>query len=74
MTILKQSDILTLNNGNKYVVVSSILYNDEEYVYLINSDDHKEVMVCKFDLNKTLIEEKNQEKLKVILMEFNKNL
>ena len=40
MMNINSSDILTLDNNNEYVVVSKIVYNESEYIYLVNINDN----------------------------------
>lgn len=54
--MLNQGEILTLNDNKKYTVVSSINYNNKNYVYLIDQDDYTNTMFCEFDNNNGLEE------------------
>jgi len=54
--MLNQGEILTLNDNKKYSVVSSINYNNKNYVYLIEQDDYTNTMFCEFDNNNGLEE------------------
>ena len=52
--MLKIGELLTLNDKNTYVVVSSVLYEGKNYVYLINEKDFSNVMICLYDNNNEL--------------------
>ena len=54
--MLKNGELLTLNDGNTYVVVSSVLYEEKNYVYLIDEKKYSNVLICLFDNNKGLEE------------------
>ncbi len=42
----KEKDlIVTLDNNKKYVLVSSIMYEGEKYVYLSGLDDYKDFII-----------------------------
>ena len=53
-------DILTLNDKNKYVVVSKALYEGKEYLYLIDVNNNAKVMFCYVD-NDKIVESNNKE-------------
>lgn len=43
---LKDGQIITLDDNNKYMVVSAIDYKDKSYVYLIHCEDNSIVRFC----------------------------
>ena len=45
--MLKEGNVLTLSNKQKYVVVYTTTYKKEEYCYIINKDDDNDSMICK---------------------------
>lgn len=47
-----ESIVLTLSNGKKYVVVESINYENNEYLFLGNIDNPKDLIICKRDNDK----------------------
>lgn len=62
--IIKENDILTLDNNKKYIVISSINYKNKKYYYLLDVDDNKNAMIC-YEENNELIKidnEKNDKK------------
>lgn len=54
--MLKQGEILTLNDNKKYVVVSTAELNAKHYVYLIDQDDYTNTLICEYDLENGLEE------------------
>lgn len=54
--MLKQGEILTLNDNRKYVVVSTAELNMKNYVYLIEQDDYTNTLICEYDLENGLEE------------------
>ena len=60
--MLKEGNILTLSNKQKYVVVYTTTYKDEEYCYIINKDDDNDSMICKILPNQS-VEIVNDEKI-----------
>ncbi len=42
--VYEVSDVLTLNNNNKYVVVSTAEYNNKNYLFLININNNNDFM------------------------------
>lgn len=53
--IINIKDTLTLDDGNQYVVVSKVNYDNKNYYYLLNKDDLKDVKFC-FEDNDELVE------------------
>lgn len=73
--MLKKGSILTLSNGNKYVVVYTTLYNKQEYCYIINKDDDNDSMICRllpnFNIENVTDKETINQFLKIFVEEFN---
>ena len=65
--MLKESELLTLDDGKKYVVVFSTMYNNENYAFLIDQDDYENTMVCKYDNNDGLEEVTDQSIIEQIM-------
>lgn len=42
-------DIITLDNANKYIVVSRAVYNDETYFFLVNTNQNDDSKILKLD-------------------------
>ncbi len=53
MKYLEKGQLLTLDDNNKYVVIDSIVYENNNFVYIVNSDDLKDQTIalatCKND-------------------------
>ena len=71
--MLEQGEILTLSNNKEYVVVSSIIYQGANYVYLLDSDSYKDYKFCKYE-DESLKVVKDEELLKELIVKFNKDL
>ena len=54
--MLEQGEVLTLNDNKKYSVVFSCIYNQKNYVYLIEQNDYTNTMFCEYDNNNGLKE------------------
>lgn len=52
--MLKKGNILTLSNQQKYVVVYTTTYKNEEYCYIINIIDNNDFMICKILSNENI--------------------
>ena len=48
-------DIITLDNAKQYLVASKVSYKEDEYYYLININNAKDIMFC-FEDEGTLVE------------------
>ena len=46
--MLRQGDILTLDDNKKYSVVYVTELNSKDYVYLIDQDDYTNTMFCEY--------------------------
>ena len=54
---IQKGDLITLSNNKQYLVVSKIIYNSENYLYLVDINDNKNI--------KFVYEKQEQDKLKV---------
>lgn len=71
--MLEQGELLTLSNDKEYAVVSSIIYQGVNYVYLLDTDVYKDYKLCKYeDENLTVV--KDEELLKTLITKFNSDL
>ena len=52
-------DILTLDDGNKYVVASKATYNDNMYYLIIDTNNSSNIKFCYID-NDELVESANR--------------
>lgn len=71
--MLEQGELLTLSNDKEYAVVSSIIYQGANYVYLLDTENYKDYKFCKYE-EEELIVVKDEELLKVLITKFNSNL
>ena len=52
---IKKGQKLTLSNNKNYLVMSKVLYNNINYLYLISFEDTKDIKICSLDNNKLLV-------------------
>ena len=71
--MLRECEILTLSDNKKYVVVSSILYKNKNYVYLIDQDDYSNFKICCYD-EKSLKMIKDNNLINQLIELFNKKI
>lgn len=72
--MLKQGDLLTLENDKEYAVVDTTKINDIIYVYLINSNDYSDFMFCSYDQIDGLYEVEDSDVLSNLIEVFNYQL
>ena len=46
MKYLEQTNIITYDNGKEYIVIDSIILDDNNFVYLVQKDDLSNHMFC----------------------------
>lgn len=67
-------DYITLDDNNKYLVVSKIIYKEETYFYFVNLNNYSSFKILKLNQETgSLIETENQELIKILLPLFLKN-
>ncbi len=71
--MLEQGELLNLSNNKEYVVVSSIMYQEANYVYLLDTDTYKDYKLCKYE-NDVLKKVEDEELLKTLITKFNSDL
>lgn len=71
--MLSQGELIQLSNNKEYAVVSSIFYEDVNYVYILDTESYKDYKLCKFE-NELLKPVKDEELLKILIMKFNEDL
>ena len=71
--MLNQGELIQLSNNKEYAVVSSIFYEDINYVYIIDTESYKDYKLCKFE-NELLKPVKDEELLKILITKFNEDL
>lgn len=72
--MINKGEILTLDDNKKYIVVSSRLVDNVNYVYLIDGNDYNNFMFCKFDNNNGLEEISEVNLLSRLMIEFKKDI
>ena len=53
-------DVLTLEDKNEYVVVSKVLYEDKNYMFLVDINNNKNVKFCYQD-NDEVVESEDKD-------------
>lgn len=71
--MIEQGEMLVLDNDKEYAVVSSIMIQDTNYVYLVETEQYKEYKICKYE-NDSLEEIVDQDLLRLLISKFNKDL
>ena len=71
--MLKQGNIVTLSNKQKYVVVYITTYKNEEYCYIINEVDDNDSMVCKILPNSDIEIVTDEKMINIFLQIFTKD-
>ncbi len=71
--MIEQGEMLVLSNNKEYAAVSSIIMNDINYVYLVDTDVYKDYKICKYE-NDCLEEIVDQDLLRLLISKFNKDL
>lgn len=59
-------DILTLSDGNEYVIVSKITYENKIYLYLVDINNHNNIKICYLDNNEIVIVKDNNLIIKIM--------
>ncbi len=71
--MLEQGELLQLTNDKEYVVVSSIIYQGANYVYLLDTDTYKDFKLCKYEEEQLKVV-KDEELLATLITKFNTDL
>ncbi len=71
--MLEQGELITLSNNVEYAVVSTVIYQGANYVYILDTENFKDFKICKYE-DEELTVVKNEELLKVLIVKFNKDL
>lgn len=72
MQEIEIKDLITLDDNNKYVVVSKTNYNEKNYYYLIDIKQSKNIKFCYFESDE-MIEITNKELITELLPLFYEN-
>lgn len=72
--MIEQGEILTLDDDKEYVVVASTVYEEINYVYLMDPKDYGNFMFCAYDQTDGLYEVEDSELLDKLLHIFNEQL
>ena len=71
--MLEQGELLVLTDDKEYAVVSSIMFEDKNYVYLVDTDKYKDYKICEFH-GETLEEVVDSDLFRLLVIKFNKDL
>lgn len=72
--MIEQGEVLTLEDGQDYVVASSVVLDGINYVYLINSINLSKMMFCSYDQVDGLYEIEDPELLDKVMKKMNESL
>ena len=72
--MLRQGEILTLNDNKNYLVVYTTEINLKKYAYLIEQDNYTNTMFCKYDNNNGLEKVIESEIIQQILIKFKEEI
>ena len=53
--MIKKGQAITLSNNIKYLVLSKVNYQNNNYLYLTSMEDDPKVLICKEEDNKVVI-------------------
>lgn len=67
--MLEKGDLITLNNNKEYIVIHQMIFNDQNYVYLVSKDGISSVAVCLLE-NDTLTNINDGDLLGLLLEKF----
>jgi hypothetical protein len=70
---LKNEDIITLNNDEKYVVVSTAIYEKEIYVYIVNINNNEKFKIAKIKKDKLIEVPDDKELVRKLIVLFYEN-
>ena len=73
---IQKNDVLELSDNIKYLVVSKVIYEDNEYFYLVNIVDNSNIKLLKYENNELISIDNNilDKLLKLFVMDLNKSL
>ena len=71
--MIEQGEMLVLDNNKEYSTVSSIMLNDINFVYLVDTEVYKDYKICKYE-NDSLEEIVDPDLLRLLISKFNKDL
>lgn len=71
--MLEKGELVKLSNNKEYAVVSSIIYQGANYVYLLDTDTYKDFKFCKYEEEKLKMV-KDEELVKLLIAKFNTDL
>lgn len=71
--MLRQGEVLTLDDNKTYSVVYTTVLDDQNYAYLIEQDDYTNTMFCKYS-NDKLEEVTEPEIIEKLMFKFKERL
>lgn len=71
--MLRQGEVLTLDDNKTYSVVYTTILDDQNYAYLIEQDDYTNTMFCKYS-NDKLEEVVESEIIEKLMFKFKERL
>lgn len=71
--MIEQGEILTLDDGEKYAVVSIVSIGQRQFLYLANRKDYKKYIICEY-FDDEIEEVDDPDLLETLLVKFNEDL
>lgn len=72
--MLEKGELLTLDDDREYVVAALTIIDNIEYVFLMDTEDYSNFMICSYDNNDGLEDVDNQELLQELIKTFDEQL
>ena len=71
--MIEQGEMLVLSNNKEYAVVSSIMMQDTNYLYLVDTDKYNDYKICKL-VDDSLEEVVDTDLFRLLISKFNTDL
>lgn len=71
--MIKKGQAITLSNDIKYLVLSKVNYQNNNYLYLTSMEDDPKVLICKEEDNKVVIVT-DEDIIKNLILLFDKDI
>lgn len=71
--MLERGELLVLSNNKEYAVVSSIIYEGVNYVYILDTEEYRDYKFCRYEEEQLRVV-KDEELVKTLIAKFNTDL
>lgn len=72
--MLEKGELLTLDDDREYAVTALTIIDNVEYVFLMDTEDYSNFLICSYDNNDGLEDVDNQELLQELIKIFDEQL